>query len=279
MPSIPPIVRPLVLAASVALPTQVSGQAPDTQPAAPDWQISAGAAAFVYPRYPGSDEYRVVPFPLVDARYRDLAYLGPSSTGIGFALGATPITTEHFRVALEVGGQDSRPESRADALAGMEDRNAVVTGGASLTYRTGPFEAILAVSQGFNDGAGLIQTTRITYSRLLGKVMLSAAAGVALADAKQMRREFGVSDSEAARRQAMIDAGDDRLEPDDGRPYEPEAGLRHLGAGISLIYPATLRWSLIGFTGLEYLSDEAAASPLVRQREQFAGGLGVGYRF
>ena len=279
MPSIPTIVRPLVVAAGFALPTQVSGQVSDTQHATPDWHITAGAAAFVYPRYPGSDEYRVVPFPMVDARYRDLAYLGPSSTGIGFALGATPITTEHFRVAVELGGQDSRPESRGDALAGMEDRNAVVTGGVSLTYRTGPFEGILAVSQGFNDGAGLIQTTRITYSRLLGTLMFSAAAGAALANAKQMRREFGISDSEAARRQAMIDAGDDRLEPDAGRAYEPEGGLRHLGAGISLIYPATVRWSLIGFTGVERLSDEAAESSLVRQREQFAGGVGVGYRF
>jgi outer membrane scaffolding protein for murein synthesis (MipA/OmpV family) len=34
----------------------------------------------------------------------------------------------------------------------------------------------------------------------------------------------------------------------------------------------------MGFAGVERLSNEAAASPLVRRREQFAGGLGLGFR-
>jgi outer membrane protein len=234
---------------------------------------------FAYPAYPGSDEYRVVPFPLADARFRDRVYLGPSSTGIGFALGAYPLQSAHWRLAVEVGGQDSRPADRADALAGMEDRDFVATGGVSLSYRTGFFEGIVAASQGLNDGAGLIQTTRLVYFRPVGKVILGAAAGVALANGKQMRREFGITDSEAARRQALVDAGDGRLESDDARAYAPDGGLRHLGLGVSLIYPVGSRWSLVGLAGVEWLGDEAANSPLVRQREQFAGGLGVGYRF
>jgi outer membrane protein len=270
---------------ALAVPLRLLAQEPavgrgqDSQFTAPDWSVSVGAMAFAYPRYPGSDEHRVVPFPLVNASFRDRVYLGPSSTGIGFALGAYPIHTSHVRLAVEVGGQDSRPSSRADALAGMENRDGVATAGVSLSYRTGPFEGIVAVSQGVNDGAGLIQTTRLVYSRLVGKVMLAAAAGAALANARQMRREFGITDEEAGRRQALIDAGDGGLEPEDGHAYTPAGGLRHLGAGISLIYPASLRWSLIGLAGIEWLGDEAARSPLVRRREQFAGGVGVGYRF
>jgi len=273
----------LVLA--LAVPLRLVAQEPSGTPAqdaqytAPVWNVNVGAMVFAYPRYPGSDEYRVVPYPLVNASYRDRVYLGPSSTGIGFALGAYPIQTSHVRLAVEVGGQDSRPASRADALAGMEDLDMVATAGASLSYRTGDFEGILAVSQGLNDGAGLIQTTRLVYSRFLGKVMLAAAAGMALANAKQMRREFGISEAEAAGRQALIDAGDGRLEPQDGLAYRPDGGLRHLGVGISLIYPVASRWSLVGLAGMEWLADEAAQSPLVRQREQFAGGLGMGYHF
>jgi outer membrane protein len=235
--------------------------------------------AFVYPSYPGSDEYRVVPFPLVDARFRDRVYLGPSSTGLGFALGAFPIQSSRWRIAVELGGQDSRSADRADALAGMADRDFVATAGVSLSYRSGPFEGIIAVSQGLNDGAGLIQTTRVVFYRPVGKVILGVAAGAALANGKQMRREFGITDSESARRQALLDAGDGRLEPGDARAYTPDGGLRHLGAGVSLIYPVSPRWSLVGLAGIEWLADEAAQSPLVRQREQFAGGVGVGYRF
>jgi outer membrane protein len=256
-----------------------AGGARDSRGTAPDWSVGVGAMLFTYPSYPGSDEYRVVPFPLANVSFRDRVYLGPSSTGIGFALGAYPIQSGHTRLAVEIGGQDSRPASRGDALAGMEDRDAVATAGASLSYRAGFFEAIVAVSQGLNDGAGLIQTTRIAYTRPLGKVLLGAAAGAALANGKQMRREFGITDAEAARRRALVDAGDGRLGPEDGKAYTPNGGLRHLGAGVSLIYPVASHWSLVGLAGVEWLADEAANSPLVRQRQQFAGGVGVGYRF
>jgi MipA family protein len=271
----------LALAVPLRLVAQepAAGETQNSQYAAPDWNVNAGVMAFTYPRYPGSDEYRVVPFPLVNASFHDRVYLGPSTTGIGFALGAYPIHTSHVRLAVELGGQDSRPASRADALAGMEDRDAVATAGVSLSYRTGPWEGILALSQGVNDGAGLIQTTRLVYSRFLGKFMVSAAVGAALANGKQMRREFGISDAEATRRQALIDAGDGRLESDDAQPYQPDGGLRHLGTGISLIYPVSPRWSLVGLAGMEWLGDQAAESGLVRRREQFAGGAGVGYRF
>jgi outer membrane scaffolding protein for murein synthesis (MipA/OmpV family) len=271
----------LALAVPLRLVAQepAAGEAQNAQHAAPEWNVNAGAMAFVYPSYPGSDDYRVVPFPLANVSFRDRVYLGPSSTGIGFALGAYPINTSHVRLAVELGGQDSRPADRADALAGMEDRDAVATAGLSLSYRTGPWEGIVALSQGVNDGAGLIQTTRLVYSRLLGKIMLSAAVGAALANGKQMRREFGISDAEAARRQALIEAGDGRLGSDEAQPYRPDGGLRHLGAGITLIYPVASRWSLVGLGGMEWLGDRAAKSGLVRQREQFAGGLGVGYRF
>ena len=245
----------------------------------PDWNVSVGGMVFTYPSYPGSDEYRVVLFPLVNASFRDRAYLGPSTTGIGFALGAYPIRSSHLSLAVELGGQDSRPASRADALAGMEDRDAVATAGASLSYRAGAFEGIVAVSQGLNDDAGLIQTTRLVYTQPLGKVILVAAAGAAVANGKQMRREFGITEAEAGRRQALVDAGDGGLEPGDGLAYTPDGGLRHLGAGVTLIYPVASRWSLVGLAGVEWLADEAANSPLVRQREQFAGGVGVGYRF
>ncbi len=277
-------IRPTFLL-TLTIPVRLIAQEPagdgaqDSQVSPPDWNVSVGAMVFTYPSYPGSDEYRVVPFPLVNASFRDRVYLGPSSTGIGFALGAYPIKSSHTRLAVELGGQDGRPASRADALAGMDDRDAVATAGVSLSYRAGAFEGIVAVSQGLNDGAGLIQTTRLVYSRPLGKVILVAAAGAALANGRQMRREFGITDAEAARRQALADAGDGRLESDDGRAYTPNGGLRHLGAGVSLIYPVSPRWSLIGLAGMEWLADEAAKSPLVRRREQFAGGVGVGYRF
>lgn len=261
---------------ALVLSIQVEAQQPDPPSA---WSVTVGAAGFVFPRYPGSDEYRVIPFPLVQASFRDRIYLGPSPTGLGFGLGAYAIRTPSLGLAVEVGGQDSRPESRADALAGLEDRDGVGTAGASLSYRAGPLEGALGVTKGLNDGAGVLGSARVSVSRTIGRLMITASTIAVVADEKQMRRDFGITEAEADRRRALIAAGDDRLDPDDGNAYRPDGGLRHVGASLSVIYLLTPRWSLIGFGGVDRLSNEAAASPLVRRREQFSGGVGLGYRF
>jgi outer membrane protein len=130
-----------------------------------------------------------------------------------------------------------------------------------------------------NDDAGFAGTARIGVTRPFGRrLLVGAGLGATFADGWQMRREFGVSEGEASRRQALIDAGDARLEPDEGPAYRPEGGLRHIGASVSLMYLLSPRWSLIGFGGVDRLSDEAADSPLVRSREQVSGGLGLALR-
>lgn len=155
----------------------------------------------------------------------------------------------------------------------------MATVGASLGYRVGPAEARVGVSQGLNDDAGFLGTARLALTRLFGR-RLVATAGVSatFADGRQMRREFGVTELEADRRQALIASGDDRLDFDDGAAYRPDGGLRHVGVSLSLMYAVSQRWSVVGFGGVDRLSDEAADSPLVRRREQFMGGVGLGYR-
>jgi MipA family protein len=244
-----------------------------------DWDATVGVITLVVPKYPGSNRYWVLPIPMTQVTYRNRVYLGPSTSGVGAAVGGYAIRTPRLGLAAELGYMDSRPASRAAALTGMEDRDALVTAGASLSYRIGVLELSTSVAQGLNDGAGLLGTGRLSISRPLGRLMLTASGAATFADAKQMRREFGLNQIEATRRQALIDAGDERLSEDDGRVYRPDGGLRHLGASLSLAYILSQHWSLLGFGGVDRLSDEAAASPLVRRREQYSGGIGLGYRF
>jgi outer membrane scaffolding protein for murein synthesis (MipA/OmpV family) len=150
----------------------------------------------------------------------------------------------------------------------------------SVSYRLSAFQGVLSVTQGLNDGAGLLGSASLSYGLRVGR-RLNATAGVGatFANARQMRWDFGVTGAEAARRRDLIAAGDGRLEADEGAPYRPGAGLRQVGASLSLMYAVTAHWAVLGFGGLDRLSDEAAASPLVRRREQVSGGLGLGYRF
>lgn len=242
------------------------------------WDVTVGGVALVTPEYLGSDVYRLLPLPWSRVTFQDRLYLGPSTSGLGVALGAYGVRTSHFDVAVEIGLLDERPEARADALAGMVDRNVVATAGASLTYRMGPLQATMGVARGLNDGAGTLGSTRLSLSQSLGRVIAGLEVGAIFADARQMTRDFGITQLEATRRQALLDAGDDRLRPGDGRALRLDGGLRQVGASVSVTYLLSPRWSLIGFAGMDRLSAKVAASPLVRRREQYSAGIGWGFR-
>jgi len=263
----------LSFAAGTELPAQQS-------PRASAWEVTLGGGAVVTPSYPGAEEHQVFPFPMTQVTYRNRVFLGQSTTGNGLGLGAYAVRTSAIAVAAEVGFLQNRPASRADALAGMENRDFVATASGSVTYTLGGLEGGLSVTQGMNDGAGLLGSARLSFTQGLGsRIIATAGVGATFANARQMRWDFGVTRAEASRRQALIAAGDDRLEADEGNAYEPTGGLRHLGASLSLVYLVSSHWALLGFGGVDRLSDEAAASPLVRRREQLTGGIGLGYRF
>lgn len=266
----------LAVGLASALSLEVAAQEP---PGASVWSITVGAGVVAFPKYTGSDEYRVLPLPIAQVTYRGRVFLGPSTSGVGGGLGVYAVRTSRFGLALEAGVQDSRPASRSDALAGTDDRDAVASLGASASYRAGPIEGGVGVAVGLNDGAGVLGTASLSISQPFGRFIGTAGLSAAFADARQMRRDFGVTEGEASRRQALIDSGDQRLEPTDGRAYEPGAGLRQVGVAASLVYLLGTRWSLVGFGGVDRLSDEAASSPLVRRRDQVAGGVGLTFRF
>lgn len=263
----------VLLAASAG---RAAAQAP---PSSAPWNFSAGVGAIVAPTHAGSDEVRVLPFPLVQVTYRDRAYLGPSASGLGAALGVRLVHTPRMGVAAEVGMMENRPADRADVLAGTTSRDVLGTVGMSFSYRVGPIESTLSATHGLNDGSGLLGRARLGVTHMLGQRLIASLDGSAsFATARQMRREFGVTASESLRRIALIAAGDPRLRPDEGRAYSPDGGLTQIGTSLSLTYLLSQHFALFGFGGADRLSDEAAASPLVRERAQFSGGLGMMWR-
>jgi outer membrane scaffolding protein for murein synthesis (MipA/OmpV family) len=160
----------------------------------------------------------------------------------------------------------------------MEDREVLATASANLVYRVHPVELSLGVSQGLNDGGGILGTAGISISRRMGRLEATVGAAVTFADARQMRRDFGITPSESARRQSLIDAGDPRLQPGDAMTYQPAGGVRQFGGSLSARYALSQRWFVFGFGGMDWLSDRASASVLVRRRSQPSVGLGAGFR-
>jgi outer membrane protein len=265
----------LFTAVLAVVPAVLVGQ--DASPS--DWAIALGAGAIVVPDYVGSDDHRMLPFPMVQVTYRNRFFLGPSSTGLGGGVGAHLVRSPGLELAAELGIQDGRPAKRADALVGMDDRSLLGTAGASVGYALGPARATAGVSRGLNDDAGWSGTAHLAFTRpLTTRLVATTAASVALADTRQMRRDFGVTATEAARRQALIDEGDPRLGPDESRSYHPDGGLWQVGASISLLGTVSQRWSVLAFGGVNWLTNKATNSPLVRKRDQPWAGLGLMWR-
>jgi len=214
-----------------------------------DWSVSIGSGAIVVPRYAGAEQYQVWPMPMSQVTYRDRVYLGPSTVGaLGAGLGAYVVRSGALRMTAEVGLGANRPARRADALAGMDDRDLLATAGASLTYDPGPVHGTIAWARGLNDHAGSITSARFGVTRLVaGHLMATTDMVAVFADARQMRREFGITDAEASSRRALLSTGDRRLRPGEENAYRPNGGLSEVGASVALAYGLRRRWSIVGF--------------------------------
>jgi outer membrane scaffolding protein for murein synthesis (MipA/OmpV family) len=205
--------------------------------------------------------------------------VGGTAAGQGPAripgLGINLIRSRKVFLTAGVSGNNSRPEDRADALAGMEDRRLGFSATSGLTYRLGPVQAGLSVSQGLRDHAGLSGRGSIGVTLpVTHRLFLDLSGNLSLANRDAMIYDFGVSPAEAQHRGELIASGDPKLRPGDDRAYRPAGGLKEIGGSASLMLILSSRWSLLGGAMVSRLSDAAARSSLVRRRTGWSGGLG-----
>ena len=256
-------------------PPQADPAAP-REPAAPTFRLTLGAGVFAAPKYLGSDETRVFPFPIVALDYKNRVFLGPSPNSVGAGIGVNLIRSRRVTLSVGLGGSEPRPEDRADALAGMDDRRlgfAAVTG---LNYQLGPLSAGVAFSAGLRDNAGLTGMGNLGVTLpVTPRMFFNLGGNITLANRDAMFFDFGITPAEAQRRTDLIAGGDSRLRPGDGVAYSPDGGVRDMGATSTLTYMLSPRWSLFGYGGVTRLSDEAARSSLVRRRTAWATGAGI----
>ncbi len=67
-------------------------------PDLPEWRVVLGAAAVLMPLYQGARVYRLEPGPVIDVRYRDLAF-----ASVGEGLGVNLVHGEKYRASISIG--------------------------------------------------------------------------------------------------------------------------------------------------------------------------------
>ncbi len=256
-------------------PSETTGTTP-REPGPPTFTLTLGAGVFAGPKYMGSDETRVLPLPIIGIDYKNRVFLGASSSGVGAGIGVNLVKSRNLTLTVGLGGSESRPEDRADALAGMNDRRLGFSAVSAVGYQTGPLSAGFAFSAGLRDNAGMTGTGTLGLTLpVTRRTFWSLGGNITVANQDAMFFEYGITPIEAQRRADLLAAGDSRLRPGDGVAYSPEAGVRDVGATTSLAYLLSAKWSLFGFGGVTHLSDEAARSSLVRRRTNWVTGAGI----
>ena len=239
-----------------------------------------GFGVATLPRYAGSSEYRTLPMPVVQLEYKGRLYLGGSQSGVGGGIGAYVVRGPAVSWQVELSGAEARPEGRGDALAGMGRRSAASYAGTAVVYRTGFMAATAGVAFGLGNDQGSYGTVGLSTERPLARRWVGGlSTGATLADSRNMAFEFGVTDEQSARRRVLIAGGDARLDVGDGNSYSPKAGLKDVRGSASLAYLLTDRSRAIAFAQATRLSNEAARSPLVRDRNGGAAGMALAYSF
>lgn len=239
-----------------------------------------GLAVVAVPEYSGSDEHRVLPVPVLQLEYRNRIYIGGSQGGPSAGIGAFIVRRPTLRWDVGLSGSIARDDDRSDALAGMGKRDAVAYATTGLAYRFAVVQASASAAIGLGDEQGSYGSiglgTELPVSR---RLIAGLSTGASFADARHMAFEYGVSAEQSARRQALLAEGDPRLDGVDVAAYAPNGGVKEINVGASLAYVLTQRTRVVLFARGSRLSDEAAASPIVRSRTDVMTGAAIGLGF
>lgn len=228
------------------------------QDRAPNRTIVGGAVIYA-PAYQGGEDYRVLPFPVIDLKYGRF-YASPRR-GIGADL------VDGDTVDVGAGVTFVPGYRRRDAPAGIGR----VSGGAgariSGDVKAGMLMASLGATKvlsGDLDGA-LVDATLAMPFRPTDRLTVIPSLSATWADGAYTRSYFGVSASQAAA---------------SGLPaYRPGGGIKDVSAALTASYRLTDRVSLGATGSVTKLTGDARKSPIVVDPTQPSAVLSVSYRF
>jgi outer membrane scaffolding protein for murein synthesis (MipA/OmpV family) len=268
-----------VLVAGTALAAQDSDNLWLRPSALPDLQLFSGAMMISIPPYPGSAQARSLPFPILNGEWREQISFGASRFGVGGALGYTLFRSGGFSTSLGAEAVEPRFERMADALAGMGDRPATLFASAGIAWRRGPLELSLGLREGFRAEVGGGTVARATFTVPLGRRwLLEARVAGSAYDRRQVAYEYGISPEQAARRRALIQAGDPRLDPNQVGSFTPQAGWALLQSSLAVGFALSDHWRL-GLTVLQQeVQGDARHSPLVQRPRSQGAVFGISHQ-
>lgn len=230
------------------------------------WEVRVGAAASVRPYYEGTSKYYVLAGPVVDIRYRDVAFL---STGEG--LDWNVIHTDHVRAGIALTYDFGRREKHDhDHLGGLGNIGMALESKVFAEYvvsKEFPLVIRANVRRQFGGANGVIGDIG-AYMPLPGsneKFFWFAGPTMTFADSAYMSRWYGVSADQATR---------------SGLPqHRASGGIKSYGGGVSAMWFFGKNWFTTADIGVSALVGDARSSPVTSRSTSLTGDISINYQF
>lgn len=242
---------------------------PDEQVPVDQWRFIAGMGAVYQPKYPGSDDKKLAPFPALSASYGRFFVGGIPDSGIPLGIGAFLIQNSTWRVGVGLGHHLQKPRKESDSshLNGLGDIDATALGSLFLSYNQPRFRVrAFVVTDLSNKGQGTRATVDLDAKyQVNDALLLTAGPGLTWADNDYTETFFGI-DTEQSQR-----SGRNR--------YTAKGGVHSFRFGVGANYRITPQWGVNARYSLVNLRGDARNSPITDDKSQNTLSVFASYRF
>jgi outer membrane scaffolding protein for murein synthesis (MipA/OmpV family) len=223
----------------------------------PQYLMNLGVGGAAVPRYPGSDKYMFVPYPIIEAGRFYIPYLGQTER---------KVRGIYVYPSLNVIGE--RKPSDDNSLKGTKDIDWAFEAGIGGGFRYDWFRAYATIRQGFNGYSG--QTGELGADLIVPmgeRFEVSFGPRASWASDGYMETYFGVTEKEASR--GILTA------------YKADAGFKTVGIAGQINYWVDNRTRLQLRGSWNRLIGDAGDSPIVKYGDanQWMVGLGISRKF
>ena len=234
------------------------------EPSLPDWRIVLGVGGEDKPLYDGATLTRTSGGPVINIRYKDLAFVS-----VGDGVGVNLLHGEHYRGGLAITYDLGRLESNdITHLYGLGDINRAPAIKAFMSYaisRSFPLVVRADVRQIIGGADGIVADFD-AYLPLPGssrRLIMFAGPSYTYADHRYMQKEFGITTTQSIA---------------SGYPvYDAHSGSDAAGFGFSATGFVTEHWLINLDTAVNHLLGSAAYSPITQKTTQHVVALSLAY--
>lgn len=225
----------------------------------PSVDAAIGPGVLIAPKYPGADDFLVLPLPALDVSVGGVFL---NRDGLGVRLVDVDGLTIGLSGFFELGRDEDDDPVR---LRGLGDIDAVPQGRLFVSKRFGRMMARATLKHAFGQTDGTTLDLEAGMAFPIASGVIFAGPMVSFADSRYADGFFGVSSQQAL-------AGDRQV-------YDASPGVYQVGINAGANFELSDRWSLGAFASYRYLVGDAGNSPVIADRDQPAGGLFLSYRF